>query len=322
MRKGAVPCLYVGRPEKAVPKIRSFSVKRSLEREQQTPLTSKKRKNETEKEDDAASIDDQGCAEKSSTIDNEENDVNTDINDDNHAPYTNTPESFALLFKKILENENSISMPISWLRSNVSCGGHSGVTFFTRIGIKGKHDHIDSVCNKELTVDESMTVLIKINGKFVDHSMFGIESHQLHSEKDLEIVIERINKCKICQGFPDVNLSEENANYLASFSYVDRINVLRHKHCPLVLSEKNDAQEIKLNKQCKYCKTVKDLLRKKILRRQKSKNSNYLKLSELSPRKQEKLSKIAKTLKSTSRAKVRAQTNVRLLKKVVKWPFN
>ena len=88
-------------------------------------------------------------------------------------------------------------MPISWLRSNVSCGGHSGVTFFTRIEIKGKHDHIDSVYNKELTVDESMTVLIKINGKFVDHSMFGIESHQLHSEKDLEVVIERINKCKI-----------------------------------------------------------------------------------------------------------------------------
>ena len=38
MRKGAVPCLHLGRPEKAVPKIRSFSVKRSLEREQHESL--------------------------------------------------------------------------------------------------------------------------------------------------------------------------------------------------------------------------------------------------------------------------------------------
>ena len=95
---------------------------------------------------------------------------------------------------------------------------------------------------------------------------------------------------------------------------MDKVDVLRHKRCPLTLATD---QESKGKGQCKYCKTVKELLRRKIIRKQHNKRSNYLKTSDLSPRKLEKLQKLWKTLISTGRTKERGQVRVRMLKKVV-----
>ena len=70
---------------------------------------------------------------------------------------------------------------------------------------------------------------------------------------------------------------------------MDKVDVLWHKRCPLTLATD---QEGKGKGQCKYCKTVKELLRRKIIRRQHNKRSNCLKTSDLSPRKLENLQKL------------------------------
>ena len=189
----------------------------------------------------------------------------------------------------MLENVNGVRMPISWMRANVTWVNRPGISFFTRIGVKEKYDHADLICNKEITMDNSMTILIKLIGKSIDHTEFGFETDHLRSVKDFEDVIEVVHNREICRGCPDILLNAGNSNNFSSFSYMDKVDVLRHKRCPLILATD---QEGKGKGQCKYYKTVKELLRRKIIRRQHNKRSNYLKTSDLSPRKLEKLQKL------------------------------
>ena len=74
----------------------------------------------------------------------------------------------------------------------------------------------------------------------------------------------------------------------------------------------------KSNRSCGCCKSVKRLLRKKIIRSQQTKKRNYLKLSKLNPRNQQKIKVLLWKVKTRNRGKQRANTQLRLLITTVK----
>ncbi|XP_043484002.1 uncharacterized protein LOC122512308 isoform X3 [Leptopilina heterotoma] len=67
------------------------------------------------------------------------------------------------LFDKIDRNESCINLPKSWNKINIVWRSQRGIVFLDRIGIKGENGRIDSVSTKEVTIDEEMTLLIKIH---------------------------------------------------------------------------------------------------------------------------------------------------------------
>ena len=132
----------------------------------------------------------------------------------------------------------------------------------------------------------------------------------------------RINlseKCRqprhICQGCPDLEMNITNESFLKTYTYIDKIGVLRNNRCSLLLPEDAANQNLKRNRQCKICKTIKHVLNKKIIRRQH--NKNYVQIKKLSPKKREQFLKLRQQVRNTGRSKRRAQIAVRLLKETV-----
>ena len=147
-----------------------------------------------------------------------------------------------------------------------------------------------------------MTLFIKVNGLHINHKNFGIESHQLSSVENVQAVITIVDKREICQGCPEIKLSSHNSDLFNSFAHVDKSDTVRHDNCLLLLPTENDKQF----SSCKFCKSAKNTLNRKIIRRQQSKNDNYLTIKNLSPSKK-KLLKLKVQLKSEGRTKERAR---------------
>ena len=85
----------------------------------------------------------------------------------------------ALLFKQIAGNGESVRMPISWLRTNVSWNKNEALAFVRIIGLKRKNGQLDSACHKNITIDKNMSMAITINGRHIEHTSFGLESNKL-----------------------------------------------------------------------------------------------------------------------------------------------
>lgn len=163
-----------------------------------------------------------------------------------------------------------------------------------------------------MTIDENMTLLIKINGKVFAHTEVNIETNEMSSANDLEMAILAVHGIQICHGCPDVKINKDNAHDLFSFAYSDGMDVVHHRNCQIILNK----DEIEKH-QCKYCKIVKQRLNMKIIRRQHAKKYKYLKISDLSPKRQLKIKQIMQKLNTTNKSKERAQTNIRLQKKLL-----
>ncbi|XP_043484001.1 uncharacterized protein LOC122512308 isoform X2 [Leptopilina heterotoma] len=97
------------------------------------------------------------------------------------------------LFDKIDRNESCINLPKSWNKINIVWRSQRGIVFLDRIGIKGENGRIDSVSTKEVTIDEEMTLLIKIHGKVLNHTDLNIENEEIHSTEELEAIIQVIH---------------------------------------------------------------------------------------------------------------------------------
>ena len=80
----------------------------------------------------------------------------------------NVSSAKELLFQKIAQDEKSVSIPLSWCRVQVFWDKQRGVTFLKRIGRKVPNNQIDSIYQKEITIDEKMTFSIIINGRLID----------------------------------------------------------------------------------------------------------------------------------------------------------
>lgn len=90
-------------------------------------------------------------------------------NGQNSKNETNENVEIKALFREIYEDHKQIKLPPSWNRENFSFGNKRGITFVTRLGRKGPtEDTIDSFCHKEVTLDENMLIVLKINGDFIE----------------------------------------------------------------------------------------------------------------------------------------------------------
>ena len=155
-----------------------------------------------------------------------------------------------------------------------------------------------------------MTLLIKINGVYVDYKEFKIESNELSSVENLEKIIKVIDERRECQGSSEITRTSVNEHFLSSFTYIDETDSLRQNQCHLLLPLDKKVQNVS----CKARKSIKDALNKQTIRRQRNKNVKYLKVEDLSPRKRERLLKLKKQLCSQERTKQRAQINARMYK--------
>ena len=250
--KGSLPTLNLGRPEKCEKSQRS-SRKRKTEDVNATDSSKKERKDLGDAEENKVASEESASAIKGN-LDNLNND--TDIFD------TEPSNRSADLFDKIFKNEPSIFVPVSWVNINCSWGKNNdpAITFQKQIGRVGKNGHAESVCQKEITLDKTITLLIKFNGVYVDHKEFGIETNELSSVENLEQVIKVIDERKIYQGCSEIPRASVNNHLLSSFSYVDKIDCLRHNQCHLLLPLDLKEQNVS----CTACKSVKAVLKKKL----------------------------------------------------------
>ena len=155
-------------------------------------------------------------------------------------------------------------IPISWGRTNFFWGENiPAITFRKLIGRQGKHGRVESICQKEVIIDNDMTLLIKVNGVYLNYKNFGIESsvtsYQLSSIENVKAVITIVDEREVCQGCPEIKLSSYNSQLLNSFSYVDKSDTVRHNNCLLLLPTENDKQF----SNCKFCRSAKSILDKK-----------------------------------------------------------
>ena len=98
----------------------------------------------------------------------------------------------------------------------------------------------------------------------MDCQQFNMKSDQIFSVESLEALIAQIDSCGVCESASGLSINGECENLLRSFCYTDKIDVIRHKNCSLVLPEA--IGDKKSNRSCGCCKSVKRLLGKKIIR--------------------------------------------------------
>lgn len=232
LRDGAVPSLNLGRPKKPSPKPRALSLKR---------------KEQNEKKE----IENPG---KKLKVENLTKTVSDDPANNETPPGPNDTEFSAKnLFNKIFQNETSINLPESWNKVNITYGDMQGITFFDRIGVKGVNGHIDSVCTKEVTLDEKMMLLIKINRKVFNNAEIDIKEEEINSTKELEAAIKRIHELQLCRGCPNIKVTNANARELNLFAYKDAMNIVRNKRCSVILKNEEEKQRY----QCHCCNLTK-----------------------------------------------------------------
>lgn len=147
-----------------------------------------------------------------------------------------------------------------------------------------------------------MSLHIKIKCVKIDHTRFGFQNNVITTFDMLKDTINIIDKCKICHGCQDIAKSSENGHLLKNLIYIDKLNNLRHNKCPPLLTDEKNT-----NNNCKCCKSIKHLLHKKIITRQHCKDTKYLKLKNLSPKRKEQIMKLKRVKSSVGRAKTRAQ---------------
>ncbi|XP_051170091.1 uncharacterized protein LOC127287300 [Leptopilina boulardi] len=301
LKKDVLPSLNLGRKEKPEAKPRSLFLKRTRDRN----IVDEPKGSKTIKisEDKIREVSEKSAVDASdATINVDEDEV--------------LPEENKTLFQQIAEDEKSVVLPCGWLRSNITCNHENGISFVKLIGIKEKNGQIHSGCHKTVTLDEDMNIFIYINGRHMENVNFGFSSNKFESVENLSHVLETVDKCQICQGSFNIENNVINASLLQSFTFIDGINILRNKCCPIILQE-----GLKLkgrHNQCNYCKNVGHVLNTKIIRRQRNRNSKYFLSKDLSPKKRAQLEKIKKIVKNTGRVKERAQATIRLLKATVK----
>lgn len=171
------------------------------------------------------------------------------------------------LFNKLFDNKEAVPLPTSWSKANLECeeDKQKAITFFKLIGRKDKNGRLESVCEKEIIIDEKMTTVMKINGTYCDYRKLGVEVNEIVSVNKLIDIIEILDKCEICQGCPDITCTPIVKDLMCPFSHLDNNDTIRHNNCTLVLTTENEKE----NFRCKYCKTVKELLKQKQKRREK-----------------------------------------------------
>ena len=292
LRKGALPSINLRRHEKPHKEPRQSGQKRRAE---DVHLTDSPKRERTELTEKIAEV-----LEENVTIGTEQ------------------PNSLADLFQKILSNKESISIPISWGRNQFLCEENKiktpAISFLKLYGRKDINGCIKTICEKEVTFDNTMKLFIKVNEVNVDHKDFGIENNGMTSVDEVENAIKLIDRRKVCQGCPKITCTPYTEHLLSTFTHSDKAVAVRHNQCSLLLPINIGMEDAS----CKACKSVEFVLNKKIIRRQNNKNANYLSVANLSPRKRERLLKLKKQLTAKGRAKVRAQQSARLLREVLR----
>lgn len=237
LRKGALPALLLGRPEKL--------------------KTNRRSRKRMRVEDENKNIDVPEKKEKLNNCNNNYQDEENVMNDTETEPNNNLEDLFNLI---VNSDNNSILLPMSWGKTIFYFGedNERAVNFHKLIGRKKENDQVVSFNEREFIVNKNMTFLIMIHGVEINHERFGIKDI-ITSIDMLRDVIKIINQCQICQGCRNISRTSKNKDLLDSFSYVDKLDNLRHNKCPFVLT----AEDKENNSICKSCKCVKHLLNKK-----------------------------------------------------------
>lgn len=168
-----------------------------------------------------------------------------------------------------------------------------------------------------MILDEKLTFTIKLCGNVIDHEKFGL-ANEVNSVENFENIIDCIDQRQVCEGVSGLTVNQSNENLLKTFTFTDKIDILRHKKCPLLLPDNSRDNQNRQKTQCCFCKSVKSILSKKIIRSQHNKTSRYLQVKDLSPRKRQKLEALRKKLRNASRSQQKAEARIRLLKSQVK----
>ena len=186
---------------------------------------------------------------------------------------TEQPNPLPDSFQKILSNKESISIPISWGRIQFSCDENKiktpAISFLKLYGRKDINGCIKSICEKEVTFDNTMKLFIKVNEVNVDYKDFGIENNEMTSVEEVENAIKLIDRRKVCQGRPKITCTPYTEHLLSTFTHSDKAVAVRHNQYSLLLPINNSMQDAS----CKACKSVEFVLNKKIIRRQNNKNN-------------------------------------------------
>lgn len=178
------------------------------------------------------------------------------------------------------------------------------ISFIALIAYKDANEKIDTFCQKRVTVDENMNVNIYINDNCRKYTEFGLSSDKIQSVKELKELIVVIDNRRLFQGCEDIKLTEQNVRLLKTFADVNTLNFVRSKHCPLFLPEDDKSKmSKKRNNQCLFCKNVKKILNKKIIRRQQNNTSRYVRIKNLSPTKRGQILRLKNSIKNIGRVK-------------------
>ena len=239
------------------------------------------------------------------------------INSDNAMPSVYDSQNRELLFSSIFEFQTKIFSPLSWSRQNIYAESIRAIQFTQWIVKKQGIDDIETVCTKQILIDENMTIRINVMGRRLKFEDFGLKSNVALTVNDIENIIKIVGDRKICSGCAEIGASE---NIITSFTCRDKEGYLRHTSCPLILPKEISDCSDKTNDKCKFCSRAKHTLNQKLVRIQKSKEivKKYLKFKNLSPQTKKKIQSLRDKLKVEAKGKIRAQHKISLLKKTVK----
>lgn len=192
------------------------------------------------------------------------------------------------LFSNLYNNE--VCIPFSWTKIKISYPENGEVVSYIKfIARKNSSGNIETVCQKEIVMDQNMNILIKFNGNVIDKNSLEIEDTTFDSIKKIEDLFNKVDQRQICRGCPEISRTAETNKLIKSFTYGDKADCLRHAKCNILLLIGNQ------NLCCKCCTSVKYLLQKKTIRKQFS-NSKFLKPSDLSPERKLKMKSVLKTI--------------------------
>lgn len=201
------------------------------------------------------------------------------------------------LFEKLFSNKDTVKFPLAWMRCDINQRDMKAIQFSHCICRKDKvQDIVKTINNKKVVLFEDMSLHIYIMDINLEPKKVGCSSKFLNSSQELEEIIDKIHKSKICSGCAS---PESEQNVETSFAYRDNFGILRHKNCCLITSKQLQFRT------CDDCRKGKSTLSKKIVRLHNQKCLQRVVL-KWSPNKERKAKLLAKKFNISTRKAVRS----------------
>ena len=134
-------------------------------------------------------------------------------------------------FSDLKNDINSVYVPISWIRHEITeSSTGEPVIFFSHTSVRCIGGNLKTVSVKELIVKSDLTFVINVMGRRLNLNNIGINEDKIPDTNSLNEILQLLNTYNVCTG------CESSAPIYSSVADIDCAGNLRHKFCPLLLS--------------------------------------------------------------------------------------